>query len=70
MQRQRRLADAAFLIEERDDHGALPAAGGRLSSAAKNALSVRKNPKDSGLDKLRGPQAIERQGVSADSGPR
>jgi hypothetical protein len=69
MQRQRRLADTALLIEERDDHGALPAAGGRLSSAAKNGLSVRRNPKDSKLEKLRASQAIDRHGLSPDFGP-
>jgi hypothetical protein len=41
-----------------------------LSSAAENARSVRKNPKDSGLEKLRALQVVEYQGVSSDSGPR
>jgi hypothetical protein len=44
MQRQRRLADAAFLIEERDDHGALPAAGGWLSSAVGATSFVNRRP--------------------------
>ena len=31
MQRKRRLPDAAFLIEERDDHGRAPRLAGRLA---------------------------------------
>jgi hypothetical protein len=41
-----------------------------LSSVVENAQSVRKNPKDSGLEKLRARQVVERQDVSFDSGPR
>jgi hypothetical protein len=35
----------------------------RLSSAAEIGRSVRKNPKDSGLGKLRAPQIVERENV-------
>jgi hypothetical protein len=42
----------------------------RLSSRVESGRSVRKNPKDSGLGKLRAPQVVEHQDVSTDSGPR
>jgi hypothetical protein len=42
----------------------------RLSSAVKNARSVRKNPKDSRLVELRARKDVERQNVKPDSGPR
>jgi hypothetical protein len=41
-----------------------------LSPAEENARPVRKNPKDSRLEKLRVRQAVEQQDVSSDSGPR
>ena len=40
------------------------------TQGAENARSVRKNPKDSGLEKLGGQQVVERHNVSTDSGPR
>src|SRR6202035_4928486 len=42
----------------------------RLSSAVENTRSVRRNPKDSGLEKLRAWQVIEYERLSHDSGPR
>ncbi len=58
VQGERRLADAAFLVEERDDHNGLPG-NGDSSTAAENGGSVRKIPKESRLDKLRGSQAAD-----------
>src|SRR4051812_17348546 len=42
MQSERRLADAALLVEQRDDHGALPRSGGRLSAGVEKRGCVRK----------------------------
>ena len=44
IQRQRRLADAALLVEERDDHDALPANRERLSAVVETAVCVRRIP--------------------------
>src|SRR3546814_6867194 len=44
VERQRRLADAALLIEERDDPDALRAAVCRLSAGGQKAGCVRKIP--------------------------
>ena len=41
-----------------------------VSSVVENGRSVRKNPKDSGLGKLRALQVVERENLSPDSGPR
>jgi hypothetical protein len=46
------------------------AADGHLSSTAKNARSVRKNPKDSELEKLRARQVVEREDILSNAGPR
>jgi hypothetical protein len=42
----------------------------RLSSAVKNGWSVRKNPKDTRLVKLRARKDVERQNLNPDSSPR
>src|SRR6266436_1068472 len=42
----------------------------RPSTTVESARSVRKNPKDSRLVKLRARKDVERQDVSSDSGPR
>ena len=42
----------------------------RLPSAVKNGWSVRKNPKDSRLVKLRTRKDVERQNLNPDFGPR
>src|SRR5690606_28088257 len=70
MQRERRLADAALLVEQRDDHGALLGARGQLSAGVQTRMSVRKIPKESGLEKLRGLQAADSAWRFDDSGPR
>ena len=41
-----------------------------LTTAVENARSVRKNPQDSRLVKLRGRKEFERQNVTLDFGPR
>jgi hypothetical protein len=69
MQRERRLANTALLVEQRDDHGALLEAGGRLSAGVQKRGSVRKIPKESRLDKLGGSQAADSAPGIADSGP-
>ncbi|GBQ64567.1 hypothetical protein AA103196_0906 [Ameyamaea chiangmaiensis NBRC 103196] len=53
MERDRRLADAALLVEQRDDHDGLPAIGDS-STRGEKAVRVRKIPKESKLEKLRG----------------
>jgi hypothetical protein len=42
----------------------------RLSSSVENARSVRKNPKDSRLVKLRARKDVERQSLNPHFGPR
>ena len=44
VQRQRRLTDAALLVEERDYHDALPIVGERLSAIVETAECVRRIP--------------------------
>jgi hypothetical protein len=46
------------------------AAGCLRSPAAENARFVRKNPEDSGLEKLRARQVVRYEKLSHDSGPR
>ena len=55
MQREGGLADAAFLVEERDDHDALGELNCRFSTRRISARTVRKNPKDSKLVQLGAP---------------
>lgn len=67
MQRQRRSCDAAFLVEERSDHRALLLG---FSPRVGSAASVRRNPKDSWLEKLRELIALGGRLLRCDFGPR
>jgi hypothetical protein len=67
---QRHLADVAFPIGERDDHDALRGKIAYLSPTRENAGFVRQIPKESMLVKLEERQAVERQQISPDFGPR
>ena len=55
MQSEGGLADAALLVEERDDHDALEEPICRFSTRRIPARTVRKNPKDSKLVQLGAP---------------
>ena len=66
---QRGLADAAFLVEQRDDHGA--ASRWRHSSTGvERGAAVRKIPKESWLEELRRAHCFESTLGFDESGPR